>query len=171
MVLRGGCSLSLAETAIGIRLHRRAAQQSRADLRAWQSFLAAHRVAGIVELGTGLGAFSLWLAERVPLVVTVDAERPSDPPKRFVQRDIFADPLDLAAPEFRGLRPLLLFCDNGDKPREVALYGPALRVGDYLAVHDFDAEIFASDIPSEFKPVLADVCEELGSVTRFFQRL
>ena len=163
--------MSGAETAIGIRVHGREAQQSHADLSAWRSFLAGHRVAGIVELGTASGAFSLWLADRVPLVVTVDAERPPDPPKRFTQRDVFADPLDLAAPEFRGIRPLLLFCDDGDKPREVALYGPSLRVGDYLAVHDFDAEIFASDIPSDFKPVLADVCERLGSVTRFFQRL
>ena len=159
-----------AGTSVGMWLSGAYAWQSPADLTAWEAFLARHRVGGILEVGTATGAFSRWLAERVPVVVTADVERPDKPPARFMERDIFEDPIDLSAPELRGLHPLLLFCDNGDKPREVALYAPSLRLGDYLAVHDYGDEIFAWDIPGGFRPVLPHRCERLGSLTRFYRR-
>lgn len=34
----------------------------------------------------------------------------------------------------------LIYCDNGDKPREMRLYAPILRVGDYLRGHDYPGE-------------------------------
>jgi len=45
--------------------------------------------------------------------------------------------------------PSLLYCDNGDKPRELELYAPLLRVGDLLGVHDYATEVdptFAEDL-------------------------
>ncbi len=32
--------------------------------------------------------------------------------------------------------PVLIYCDDGDKPREVAAYAPLLRKGDLIAAHD-----------------------------------
>jgi len=48
--------------------------------------------------------------------------------------------------------PALIYCDGGDKPHEFRLYAPILRIGDYIAAHDFDyggyerAEIRMDDI-------------------------
>lgn len=40
----------------------------------------------------------------------------------------------------------LIFCDNGNKPKEVKLYTPALKVGDILVTHDYGTEIFDEDL-------------------------
>ncbi len=38
-------------------------------------------------------------------------------------------------------RPALIYCDDGDKPREMLAYAPTLKTGDYLIAHDFPGEI------------------------------
>jgi len=40
----------------------------------------------------------------------------------------------------------LLFCDNGDKKREINLFGPLLKPGDVLAAHDFGTEWKLKDV-------------------------
>ncbi len=57
----------------------------------------------------------------------------------FVQCDTLADPKVIAS--IQGLiqrydRTLVL-CDGGDKRKEVELYGPALKKGDFIMVHDW----------------------------------
>ena len=49
---------------------------------------------------------------------------------------------------------VLLFCDNGDKPKEMQVFAPHLRVGDYMMNHDYPIEVtpdfletFARDFP------------------------
>ena len=39
-----------------------------------------------------------------------------------------------------------IFCDGGDKPKEVHLYKSVLRVGDLIAVHDYPGEITDADL-------------------------
>jgi len=52
--------------------------------------------------------------------------------------------------------PAFIYCDGGNKPKEFNLYAPILRVGDYIAAHDWDyggyrrAEIRPKDVA---KPV------------------
>lgn len=43
-------------------------------------------------------------------------------------------------------RPALVFCDNGNKPRELIEYAPILRPGDYLSVHDYGTEVMDGDL-------------------------
>lgn len=50
-----------------------------------------------------------------------------------------------------GRHPCLLYCDNGNKPKEVAFYGPILTPGDVLGVHDMTTEIQESDLPASPK--------------------
>jgi cephalosporin hydroxylase len=38
-----------------------------------------------------------------------------------------------------------LFCDGGNKPRELAHFAPMLRVGDLIAAHDYADEVLWSD--------------------------
>lgn len=37
-------------------------------------------------------------------------------------------------------RPALIFCDDGDKPKEMRTYAPVLRPGDYMLAHDYPGE-------------------------------
>jgi len=67
---------------------------------------------------------------------------------------------------------ILLVCDDGNKRLEVWNFGAALRPGNYLAVHDWMAEIKPEDIdPSKFAPHLDDITSGIGSLWRFFKRL
>ena len=53
----------------------------------------------------------------------------------------------------------VLYCDNGDKQREVELYAKHLRVGSILGVHDYNSEIMGSWV----EPFVADLgFEKLG---------
>lgn len=42
--------------------------------------------------------------------------------------------------------PMLLFCDNGNKPKEVLEYSPLLRSGDFISVHDYGTEVQPIDL-------------------------
>ncbi len=67
--------------------------------------------------------------------------------------------------------PSILFCDNGNKPREAKLFAPFLKVGDLLVVHDWKSEFYEIDIP----PVVRENFEPLQEVddksaTKFWKR-
>jgi len=69
-------------------------------------------------------------------------------------------------------RPILLFCDNGDKPREFREFVPHLRVGDCVGVHDWGSEIHRADVTifgDALKPVWWNLFEGAGSITRFLK--
>jgi hypothetical protein len=62
------------------------------------------------------------------------------------------------------MHPMMLWCDNGNKPLEVEIYSPHLQKGDVLAVHDWGKEIFPKDIPPGFHPIAT------GKMTAIFER-
>lgn len=61
--------------------------------------------------------------------------------------------------------PALIYCDGGNKPLEFGLYAPILRVGDFIAAHDWDyggyhrAEIRPKDVKQS---VLANELTSIG---------
>ena len=141
------------------------------DFPAIAAILRPHRPGLVVELGTDEGGFSGWLADLVlpfgGVVYTFDISwkfKPSllrdFPNLHCIQADVLGG--GLAGPEARcdavgalltrqgplPLRisslPTLLYCDNGNKQREVELYAPLLPVGAILGVHDYNTEIMAS---------------------------
>jgi hypothetical protein len=65
--------------------------------------------------------------------------------------------------------PLLLFFDNGNKPKEVEIYSPYLKAGDIAVVHDWKSEIYMKDIPANWSMVFGSLCLEVGGITRFFE--
>ena len=106
--------------------------QSWADFQLWENLLTAHpELRSIVELGTGEAGFSRYLhiqAEARGLEfptfdrVRMDGHRQPG----FPQVDIFAEPDRVAR---LPPSPTVLFCDNGDKPREVATSPPTSSQG------------------------------------------
>lgn len=69
----------------------------------------------------------------------------------------------------------IVFCDNGNKPREFNTFAQFLKSGDIIAVHDWMKEIFPENIkvPCEkynLKEIFTKESDEEG-LTRFFQKI
>lgn len=163
------------------------------DLVLWELFLRDHReIHCIVELGSGYGGMSLFLAAQAAMrnqaFYTLDRERPAalDTPlskllaleHSFILGDYWestnADLLRiLHAPE---LKPLMLFIDGGDKPKEFRLLVPELSKGDYVSVHDWGKEFTKEDSEPVRDIVWLTFWEECEAppqpcMTRFWARL
>lgn len=158
-------------------------QQTWNDLPIWEHFLNRFPCRSIVDIGTGVGGMALFLAvqafTRDMRHTTIDKNRICDDRVVRLLHDLgtsdrllhaFKDVDAISRIIVEQPRPLVLFCDNGDKPREVELYAPSLRPGDFLAVHDWGAEIGEAHIPNGYRMVLRAECESTDSVTRFFAR-
>lgn len=164
------------------------ATQSAADFWLWERLLNEYDVLSIIELGTAWGGFSLYLSHQARArglgFKTFDRidHRVAGPDETFGAKAAFAADLgddfiladvlyepERVAPWIAGRRVALL-CDDGDKPAEVALYGPMLVAGSICVVHDWGTEIGPADIPDCLSETLGDLCDEIGSASRVFVR-
>ena len=164
------------------------------DIGTIEKFLFAKWPATVIELGTGTGSFSVYLAVYCWFhdfsFHTFDTHKIRNSP--FQERrdkcieaiiclggfcytqDIFAKhTIDLIKDLVRSSRgPVFLYCDDGDKPREVCVYKGILRKGDFLGVHDYGAEIFESDLPMDsFVHIDERSFIENGSSNRIMERV
>lgn len=144
------------------------------DLLLWESVLNEHPAKGIVEIGTWQGGLSWWLwaqcRARSMRFLTVDAVVPEFEPPEFEKLDVFARPDFLVARILSIGEPLILFCDGGNKPRELREFAPFLNdPASLIAVHDWGMETHLEDVPDRLEMVHGAFCEELGSITRFFR--
>jgi len=139
------------------------ASQHQTDIEAWSYFLRKYVPRAIIELGTGDGTFSEWLSTNVEWFRTFDIGEPLNKIEGFKKINIFDNKKIIEHTIQDSPFPLVLFCDNGDKPREVELFSPFLGPHDFLAVHDYQIEISGKDVPREF-----DLIYNYG-LTAFFQ--
>lgn len=159
-----------------------------ADLFLFDHLLDLHPVDAIIELGTAWGGLSLFLDQQAQVrglrFATFDridhrtagpdetfgakVARGADLGERFKCVDVLADSEPVAA-EIADHR-VILFCDDGDKPAEVALYAPLLVPGSICVVHDWGTEIGPEDIPEYLVEIHGALCDELGSASRVFRR-
>jgi hypothetical protein len=137
----------------GREMFKGAAQDSR-DVFCWQVFLLERPLKSIIELGTGSGTFSKWLRDKAPNFLTFDNKKPYHDIEEFILADIFNEEKMIAELIESAKRPLLFYCDNGDKAREVATFSKYLHKGDYLGTHDFHIEIHPQDIPEDFELIV-----------------
>lgn len=142
------------------------AAQHALDIISWDDFLSLHHPKSIIELGTGNGSFSKFLqsAPGITYFVTVDNINPSLYIPEFKNIDIFSNPKEIIDLIKSAPKPLLLFCDNGNKKLEVEIFSPFLEKGDYLTVHDYKIEIMPEDIPYDLIKILN------SGLTAFFMK-
>ena len=123
----------------------------------FERIVREHRVGSMLELGTGLGATTMFFGGLFPdHVITYDiADKRTDRVKDMHRRlgvdvrlfDLFAGHAlvslhtDLESNRFEN-RPALIFCDGGDKHREFNLFSGLLQEGDLIACHDTGVEFF-----------------------------
>jgi hypothetical protein len=124
-----------------------------------------------VEIGSGAGALSLYLAQyaflRKGKFVTVELQTGSEKVQTRRVLDLLKvatkgnisyrmgfNAWDAAAVKALvtgariGNEPMLVLCDGGNKKLEISLVAPHLRVGDILMGHDYGKEIDDSAIPA-----------------------
>lgn len=159
------------------------------DFVVWEKVLNAHpELKTVIELGTGQGAFSIYLLlqtiQRGMQFWTFDNVRfreiDASPAaiklglaSHFYEGDIFGEgQSQLMRLLFRkSSHPLLLFCDNGDKPREIRTFIPLLQQGNIVGVHDWQKEFTLADIEpvrDQIESIFSKECQEIGSATRFW---
>lgn len=110
-----------------------------------------HRPTTVVELGTDEGGFAAFLADLIKpwggRVATFDI-KPKFRPELlttfdnliFVRGDVLSFNL-VAAAMIQRDEAVLLYCDNGNKKREIELYTELLSPGSLLGVHDYGTEV------------------------------
>jgi len=162
-----------------------------ADIALWELFLSERpSIRTIVEIGThraGMSIFFLAHAIQRDMVFwTFDKVRfpELDMPlskrlglaEHFILGDVFEDSdwrlLELLADEH--LKPLMLFVDGGNKPKEFQAFVPYLAPDDYVSVHDYSTEFKPCDVePVEdlLEPVFLTECGRTTCLTRFWRRL
>lgn len=160
------------------------------DLVVWEKLLNVHmELRAIVELGTGRGSFSTFLLlqamqrglkfwtydnRKLEEMETTPVAQRLDLARYFRLGDIFDSRSSLVEviSHRPALHPLILFCDNGDKPREFRTFVPHLWKGDLVGVHDWTEEFCPVDVKPVrdwIEPVFFGECEEMGSITRFWR--
>jgi len=116
-------------------------------------------VTRVVELGTGTGGLTLLfgfnMLQRNGRVLSFDIEETQSEQARrdfeklnitFERMDIFQNNAVVLAKKFIGEERALVFCDNGNKARELPLYTKILKEGDFIMAHDWRVEITPLDL-------------------------
>jgi glycosyltransferase involved in cell wall biosynthesis len=134
------------------------AQHSPYTYAALSGIMATHRPQQIIELGTAEGALTTYfglLGTQYGIPVhSFDIEDKRSNATRaihdrlgvhFHEHNVLDNPKKVRRLLGRGLRTYLL-CDNGDKPKEVELYGKWLKSGSVLSVHDWLTEVHPDEV-------------------------
>lgn len=133
-----------------------------------EKVLSANKnIARIVELGTGYGGLTLFfgiqMMARNGKVLSFDIkEKMLSPwhklarqlPITFKQKDVFdATALQEVKRFISGARSLV-FCDNGNKKKELPLYARILKKNDLIMVHDWGIEIGPAELDVKILSIL-----------------
>lgn len=133
------------------------------------------QVEAVVEIGTYQGGFSWYLwaqtqARQMRGFTTVDVIVPDLEPPGFVHLDVWREPQAIGdiVNAYDGA-PIALFCDGGNKPRELKTFPPMCPPGSVFLVHDWGTETLAKDVPEFLEVLYGEFCDSIGSVTRVFK--
>lgn len=143
------------------------------DLIVWEGILNDNpHVNGVVEIGTFKGGFSLYLAAqcqaREIFFRTYDVFPPEVKVPGFVKLDVFAHAEEVGG-HLKRHDPVILFCDGGNKGRELRTFSKYLSPFSLIVAHDWGTELFASDIPDNVDYVYESWLQDLGSPSRIFR--
>lgn len=131
--------------------------QTYADLRLWEWVLSNHPTKSVIEIGTGNGGLSIFLAIQAYMrgqrFVTLDWHacshlKEAPLPIQQIHGDMWTPEVQKqikALIDDPALHPMLFFCDGGNKPREFQAFTPWLWPGDIVGVHDWMTEFGPAD--------------------------
>lgn len=142
------------------------------DLVLWENVLNSNpQIEGIVELGSWEGGMSwfLWAQAqaRGQWFNTFDIMQPEREPPCFERLDFYRYPERIEA--LVSGAPVALFCDGGNKPRELKTFPPLCAPGSIFLAHDWGTETTADDVPDSLQELYGGWCDTVGSITRVFR--
>lgn len=143
-------------------------QQTWSALFMLEKVLSDNRdIVRVAELGTGGGGLTLFwglqMKTRGGRVLTLDITKQmkhgwtgsaSLLNITFEQRDVFDGTTVQRVQEFIQGGRALVFCDDGDKPRELYLYASLLKRNDLIMAHDWGSEIKREHLTPEITSIL-----------------
>lgn len=160
------------------------------DIHIWETFFTHYPIRSLIELGTGLGGLSVYFALQCRMrgaeFITYDHQNWTnftDPVSQFLSMNMHFRPVDIfsedgsneVAAKIRELpKPLAIFFDNGNKPREWSTFAPLTSPGDFCIVHDWETEFFPEHIGGvKVERILTDLSDTRprGWKSMWFQRL
>lgn len=142
---------------IGI-LFGRSIGQSWDDLKFWEALLNEyedHGLKWILELGTYQGGMSFYLYSQAYArgfwFATIDVTLPDgNVPPLFHLHDL-ATGFPKNVSEYVDKYPGVLFCDNGNKPKEVQQFKDQIHPESLIVIHDWMIEFMPTDIPDDYR--------------------
>ena len=143
------------------------------DFMVWELVLNNNpQIRGIIELGTCEGGFS-WVLHAQAIArgmefQTYDIVVPAVEPPGYERLDFYRYPQTVFA-VMAEWGPTALFCDGGNKPRELKLFPPEAPEGSVILAHDWGTETLEKDVPDFLEEVYGEFCDSIGSVTRVFK--
>ena len=105
-------------------------QQTWTALYMLEKLIAEQKFGQIIELGTGTGALTRFFGAHRFLTFSYDIKYGEDVFSEEIKEMITIHLQDFAFGS-------MVFCDNGDKPREIQTYAPLLKKGDFILAHDY----------------------------------
>ena len=161
------------------------------DFPIWEEFFNKYPIKTFIELGTGVGGMSTFLAlqcyQRGIKFHTFDNQRfmkwDVGVPALLKLRDCFhfqdmwceENVKDVTSIFTKEPHPLAIFFDDGDKPREWRTFAHLALVGDFLIVHDWGTEFLERDIIDvPVEPIMVEMCDSRPTwslVSRWFKRI
>ena len=135
--------------------------QSWDDLGLWEKVLNEFdHLRWIVELGTWEGGMSFYLAAqcfaRRMVFHTFDKNSPTEWVCNFQKRDVLNYLLPDKVMDLIHAHPGILFCDDGNKRKEVLFYHFRLHKRSFIAVHDWGIEFEQDDIPESHRALVSN---------------
>ena len=124
----------------------------------WEKVLCKNDYKRLIEFGTYKGAMSvfflLWSMTRKADFKTYDtAAHKFNRLAYFLKLPLYFRKLDIFEHEkeigelIAKLGMSIVYCDNGDKSRELKVFSKYLKKGDLIGVHDWGTELSWGDVP------------------------
>lgn len=143
------------------------------ELDLLERVMLAAGIKNVLEIGTGSGVlttlFGIHAMLRGGRMMTVEKSRVLNKGRANLLEmlsvnvycdDCFCERIRNAARAFLDVvgKPTLVYCDGGDKPKELATFAPECGIGDIIGVHDWGVELDWKDVPdvikTHFEPLL-----------------
>ena len=160
------------------------------DLAIWDKFFVKYPVKTLIELGTGHGGLTLYFGLKChefgvefhtfDNIQSTNFQMPQeleiDLKKSFHLIDIFSDEgLALVRKLItESPKPVVIFFDDGDKPREWKTFAPNTAPGDFCVVHDWETEFTEKDVVDvSVRRIFEAECEARlpGFLSMWFERI
>ena len=144
----------------------------------WESFLNKVGFSRIIEFGTykwGMSVFfQLYCIQKKAEFYTYDNKwyhlchlgRALGTKKHFTEVDIFSIEKEIGEIIARE-GTTIVYCDNGDKPRELAVFSKYLKKGDFIVTHDYGTEVLETDIPKGLTRIWLEYSDGMTAIFQY----